>query len=148
MKSLELKENLLPKGDYVITDPCYVLSDENYDKLIYSETDVDEKGNKKFEPLDGVGKINETLLFSHGTLWGDGSYDDGDGYQYGVDSGQIGCIPMELVDKDKLKEVDGKRTRKDGSTFYLIRKIHFPKNFKCSYEYGVFKIGDIVIPTN
>ena len=148
MKRLELKENQLPKGDYIITDPCYVLSDENYDKLICSETELDEKGNKKFETLDGIGKINETLLFSHGTLWGYGCYNDNENYEYGVDSGQIGCIPMELVDKDKLKGVDGERKRENGSSFYLIRKIHFPKNFKCSYDYGVFKFGDIVIPTN
>ena len=49
MKRLELKENQLPKGDYIITDPCYVLSDENYDKLICSETELDEKGNKKLK---------------------------------------------------------------------------------------------------
>lgn len=146
MKDLELKENELPKGDYVISDPCYVLSEENYDKLIYSDK-LDEKGNKEFEPLDGVGSIDGISLFNHSTRWGDGRYYDDERYEYGVDSGQIGCIPMELVDEDKLKDVDGERKRDDGSTFYLIRKIHFPQNFECSYENGVFFIGDLIIKT-
>lgn len=147
MKDLKLKVNELPKGDYVISDPCYVLSDENYNNLIYSKTELDDNGNKKTEPIKGVGELNGISIFNHSTCWGDGSYRDSDDYVYGVDSGQIGCIPMELVDKDKLKNVVGKRTRKDGSVFYLIRKIHFPQNFECNYEKGVFFIGDVIIPT-
>jgi hypothetical protein len=147
MKDLKLKVNELPKGDYVISDPCYVLSDENYNNLIYSKTELDENGNKKVEPMEGVGELNGIPMFNHGTCWGDGLYTDDENHEYGVDSGQIGCIPMELVDKDNLNKVDGEKERKDGSTFSLIRKIHFPQNFECTYENGVFFIGDVIIET-
>lgn len=147
MKNLELKQNELKKGNYIITDPCYVLSEDNYQKLLYSSDKLDEKGNKEWNPIEGVGSIEGIRLFNHSTRWGDGMYYDDEDYQYGVDSGQIGCIPMELVDDDKLKQVDGERKREDGSSFHLIRKVYFPENFECSYENGVFFIGDFIIKT-
>lgn len=76
------------KGFYV-GDICYVLSDEVYDAW----------GDKGY--ADGIFK-DPASGFSFavaGTAYGDGTYYDGDGHEYGVDAGVIGIVPLEMVAK-------------------------------------------------
>ena len=91
------------KGFYV-GDVCYVLGDAVYDGVW---------GKENYR--DGVIEVPGTgFCFAvAGTAYGDGSYVDGEGHEYGVDAGVIGLVPLELVEKkDGLKlgrvfEVDG-----------------------------------------
>ena len=74
---------------FFIGDPCYVLSDDKYDIW----------GNK-YNYNDGFIEINDYNFIVHGTAYGDGEYFDEQGYSYGVDSGTIAVIPLELIKQD------------------------------------------------
>lgn len=79
-----------PSGKFWIGDPCYVLSDDVYYGV------WDDKYN--FE--DGKIDVDDKLSFLvHGTAYGDGSYQGTNGAEYGVDSGTLAVIPMDLVAK-------------------------------------------------
>ncbi len=78
-------------GKFYIGDPCYVLSDDIYYGV------WDDKYNFK----DGQIYCEDGLAFIvHGTAWGDGEYDGTNGKSYGVDSGTLAVIPIELVSKE------------------------------------------------
>lgn len=83
------------KGFY-IGDPCYVLDDSIYHGIWGNE--------HNFE--DGVIEADGYEFAVFGTAYGDGCYEDGDGNEYGVDSGTISVIPIELLNKseDELNE--------------------------------------------
>ena len=77
-------------GKFYIGDPCYVLDDNIYFDI----------WDKKFNFEDGRVDCNDGLSFLvHGTAYGDGEYYDENGNVYGVDSGTIAIIPIELVGK-------------------------------------------------
>ena len=87
---------------------------------------------------------DETLpegAYSFRTFTGDGTYVDGEGREYGVDSGTIGIIPLDKVtDRDKLK------------TALKYRIVHIldleeVTEDACYEEAGVIHLGPIVIPT-
>ena len=79
-----------PSGKFYVGDPCYVLSDDIYYGI------WDDKYN--FE--DGIIDCGNGLSFLvHGTAYGDGSYQGTNGAEYGVDSGTLAIIPMDLVAK-------------------------------------------------
>lgn len=79
-----------PSGKFYVGDPCYVLSDDIYYGI------WDDKYN--FE--DGIIDCGNGLAFLvHGTAYGDGSYQGTNGTEYGVDSGTLAVIPMDLVAK-------------------------------------------------
>lgn len=79
-----------PSGKFYIGDPCYVLSDDVYYGI------WDDKYN--FE--DGIIDCGNGLSFLvHGTAYGDGGYQGTNGAEYGVDSGTLAVIPMDLVAK-------------------------------------------------
>ena len=78
-------------GKFYIGDPCYVLSDDIY-------FDIWEK---KYNFEDGVIEVPDKGAFVvHGTAYGDGEYNDQYGNSYGVDSGTLAIIPIELVGKE------------------------------------------------
>ena len=85
-------EVIVPKGSYVIGDPCYAVPDGDWLPLLQS--------CNYFE--DPVGTVkDETRHFSvlaFGTKWGDGSYLGSDGNVYPVDAGLIGLVPVEMVE--------------------------------------------------
>ena len=82
-------------GQFYIGDPCYVLSEENYHNIWGNQHNFDY----------GTIEIDDNKEFIvHGTAYGDGSYEDQFGHVYGVDSGTLAVIPLELVAKnDGLK---------------------------------------------
>ena len=79
------------KGFYV-GDVCYVLGDQIYHG----------EWGRMHGYKDGVWEDPKTgFSFAvAGTAYGDGSYFDGEGHEYGVDAGVIGVVPLELVEKD------------------------------------------------
>lgn len=106
---------------FFIGDPCYVLSDERYDIW----------GNE-YGYTDGRIKIEDYFMLVHGTAWGDGEYFDEQGYSYGVDSGTIAVIPLELVKQD-IEDVN------EGDFEY--GRIVFGKEATLNYEDGFFYIN-------
>jgi hypothetical protein len=121
-----------PAGKYYIGDPCYVVRDGSWGKLI-DETgcfglDLDGKNWD-----DGKFTYRGKFCFAAGTAYGDGCYTDHRGGEYPVDAGLIGILPVEVCVKKNLK---------DG------RVVDFTSDFEV-YEFdGVFHFGHVKIDTN
>ena len=77
----------VPAGVYVIGDPCYAIRDEDWLPLLESCDYFNES----------VGEINGTRVVAFPTAYGDGVYKGTDGYDYGVDAGLIGLVPLEYL---------------------------------------------------
>lgn len=72
--------NLTDSDAVVISDPCYVLTDDIYDIW----------GANKFK--DGM--IGDSIGLVHSTYEGDGNYDSSTGKMYGVDAGTLGIYDI------------------------------------------------------
>jgi hypothetical protein len=120
----------LAAGKYVIADPCYILNEEVYFRLLketnYFMYEAVERG--------GVMSDSETGKFFavFSTKYGDGTYRDGKGFKYGVDAGCIACIPAEMCDLKEDRE--------------YINEVTFARDFEVRYEDGfsapfVYRLG-------
>lgn len=109
------------KGIY-FGDPCYVLSDDIYYGI------WDNKNDFK----DGVINVKDNLCFVvHRTAFGDGEFygfNYPHQYTYGVDSGSLAIIPVELLDPSK------------GDPNDLGHVFEGSKEAMMSYKEGVFKV--------
>ena len=125
-------EVIVPKGSYVIGDPCYAVPDDDWFPLL--------KSCNYFE--DPIGTVkNGTQSFSvlaFGTKWGDGCYRGSDGNVYPVDAGLIGLVPVEMV--EELADHDGDY---DGVI------VKFDRDTLCVNDgSGKLKFGHITIDTD
>lgn len=80
---------IFSKQGFVISDPCYVLSEDVY---------LNFWGKKKIF-ADGIFEVNGFSFAVGSTAHGDGVHYDNACHKYSVDSGAIGLIPLELVSK-------------------------------------------------
>lgn len=76
----------VPAGTYYIGDTCFVM----------------EEGDSTFE-IGGFITDGEQVFGSLST-GGDGRYEDTKGRSYSVDAGNIGIVPMDLIDTEKLEQ--------------------------------------------
>lgn len=85
------------KGIY-IGDISYVMEDETY-----SEVWGDRYGYE-----DGIFEVEEGVNFAvFGTIYGDGVFKDVDeDYEFCVDAGVLGVVPMELIDQEKVEDAE------------------------------------------
>lgn len=83
---------VLPPSQYIIGDPCYSagLDDDAWPKWV----DI----ALKEEPIE-VAMYGDYPVTSVKTAHGDGSYLGSDGKYYPVDSGAIGAVPVELMER-------------------------------------------------
>lgn len=121
----------LPAGTYFIGDPCYVLGHrwEEVLDLHWAPGDCNTGHCAPVYELDGR-KVTEFH-----TRWGDGGYYDqfGDA-EYGVDSGAIGAVPIELC--------------VEGIPHNLGRVAVFDAPFTCSSNGSILKFGEYWIDTD
>lgn len=121
----------MPAGTYWIGDLCYVLeSDEEWDEVLdltLSEDDALEIAEGEFTFRDG------RRFAMYNTKYGDGTYKDQHGFQYGVDSGSIGCI--------RLEDIRGEVS--DGGSIVV-----FENDFTTRNDDGLIRIGHIRIDTD
>ena len=87
---------------------------------------------------------NEALpegAYSFRTFTGDGTYVDGEGREYNVDSGTIGILPLDKVsDQEKLRTA---------LKYRIVQVLDLPDvaEADCYEQDGVIYLGPIVIPT-
>ena len=113
----ELVEGIVSsKKGFVISDICYVLSDDIYFNL----------WGKKKKFADGIFEINGFSFAVGSTAYGDGIHYDNACHKYSVDAGVIGLVPLELV------------TEKEGSGLGAVFNI--PGEAKFKSENGIFNI--------
>ena len=146
---------ILPKGEYLIGDPCYV------DYKIEKEKDTwmeflnawysSASGLKDFNGYWKYIRENEIVVekyfmsqsfkfrgltaFATSTKDGDGTYSDNEGNEYGVDSGSLGCVPIEVADPEQVKKA------KKGNEFGLVYR-KFDDDFYCKMMDGKFHIDE------
>lgn len=84
------QKQILPPGEYALTDPCYVIDNDKWHEFLDPYWGTGRGGVFEFEG-------HKCAAFS--TLYGDGVYDSNQGHALGVDAGLIGLIPMELCVK-------------------------------------------------
>lgn len=120
----------LPAGEYIIIDPCYVMPDDAYQKMvdtIYSTSHMEEN--------QFTYKGKTMVVF--GTAYGDGGYpntfNDNDIL---VDSGQIAIIPTAVLTKKVIKE--------NASCSVVVT---FENNVHCSNNGGIMEFGHITVDT-
>lgn len=123
----------LPAGTYFIADPCYIIQDEQYDRLLeetnYFGYRLAERGNVFIDSVTGL----PFAVFS--TAHGDGCYRDESGFEYGVDAGCISCVPAAMVDKFT-------------SASDSINLVTFDTDFNVGYNDGLITYGHVSIQTN
>ena len=93
----------LSEGFYIIGDPCYIIEGDAWG-LVLKETKF--FGHEATKPCDGSftitdcdGEKHHISAFNTG---GDGGHMGSDGFEYGVDSGTLACIPASFSTKGKL----------------------------------------------
>jgi hypothetical protein len=119
-------EVIVPKGSYVIGDPCYAVPNKEWDSLLQS--------CNYFESPIGYVKngLQKFPVLAFGTKWGDGCYRGTDGNEYPVDAGLIGLVPVELLE-DLLDH----------------KVVNFSKDTPCVDDgSGKLKFGHITIDTD
>ena len=111
-----------PAGTYYVGDIGYVSSRELWNQVCHKI--ISEK--KRTFRIDGV------PCAALSTQFGDGIFNDEDGEVYYVDSGTIGCLPIEAA----VGDIDAGRVEK------------FSMPFTCAkHKDGTIRIGHIVIDT-
>jgi len=123
----------IPAGRYFVGDPCYAVKDvgtvwQRWVNATYKEREV-----------IAAGTIDNHLVIGLSTQYGDGEYTDQKGRVYGVDSGMIGVVDVELLKAQGLKETD----IDDLGSF-----VTFSENTRLTRtEDGDILIGNLSIPT-
>lgn len=100
------RKHMFPAGSYWIGDPCYVVKDENWGKLL-DETacfGLPEVGKPTGYFDDGLFHYNGETCFAQSTAYGDGTYalKDRNGVVEGtipVDAGLISIMPIYARDE-------------------------------------------------
>jgi hypothetical protein len=113
------------KGEYYIGDPCYVVEDDDWIKLL--------EDNNYFHDCNFIYKGKK--CYADGTAYGDGCYQDNHGEAYGVDAGLLGIIPVSII---KVNKKEMKR---------LGNVVKFTKDFNVDSGNGIFHFGNITINT-
>lgn len=122
-------EATMPKGTYYIGDLCYVMNDDKWQSLvneIYKDGDEGRQGEITM-PFGTV------VIYD--TYYGDGEYEDQYFNKYSVDSGSIGLISVDLIDKESDTIND------------LGMIVTFDHDFTCMVNEGVLKFGKVLIDT-
>lgn len=114
-------------GLYYVGDPCYVVADKDWGKLL-------DKFNF-FE--DNSFEYHDEQCWAAGTAYGDGCFEDNFDREYGVDAGLLGIVPVSACDK--------KRLNTSGAGGQVIR---FDERFLVWEMDGKFHFGNVVINTN
>ena len=126
----------LPKGLYVLSDPCYVLSNEAYDVILEKAEKV--RGTYPHLPML---EYEGAKFFVHHTEYGDGTYPGNFDTSFGVDSGMLGCIPLSMCASEAMV-----RGAFSGSANYNL--VFFRDDFDCGYDDGTIVMGEQMIFTS
>ena len=92
-------QTMMKPGTYYVGDLCYVFSDERWNEVCDLIIEGHKVKDGEFTMADG------TRFAIYSTKYGDGLYEDNFGQRIAVDSGSIGCISIEHIDADRLKEI-------------------------------------------
>lgn len=124
---------MMVKGQYYVGDLCYVLHDEwdEVCELLFA--------GRKSGCNQGEFNLKDGRRFAvYNTAYGDGTYVDGQGREYYVDAGCIGCI---LVDDIDMLNIRNKQSFDGGNV------ISFEKDFNTSTDGENITFGSVTVMT-
>lgn len=128
------QKHIFTAGKYFVGDPCYVISDKNWDELIKNTGCFGINQNMNTTNwYDGVFYYDGKKCFASGTAYGDGMFEDNKKNIYRVDAGLIGIVPIEAINEDNPS--------------WLGHFINFKKNFIVYENNGKFYFGETTIDT-
>ena len=117
-------------GTYYVGDLCYVLHDE-WDEVC-------ELIIKDNICLDGEFTLKDGRRFAiYSTAYGDGTYLDQSGNEYGVDAGSIGCILLSDINLES-----------EGNFLTGGNVVPFESDFYTDEEDGRIMFGSLIIDTD
>ena len=117
-------------GTYYVGDLCYVLHDE-WDEVC-------ELIIKDGVCLDGEFTLKDGRRFAiYSTAYGDGTYLDQSGNEYGVDAGSIGCILLSDINLES-----------EGNFLTGGNIVPFENDFHTDEEDGRIMFGSLIIDTD
>ena len=121
---------MMKAGTYYVGDLCYVLHDE-WDEVC-------ELIIKDGVCLDGEFTLKDGRRFAmYGTAYGDGTYRDQSGNEYGVDAGSIGCILLSDINLES-----------EGNFLTGGNVVPFESDFYTDEEDGRIMFGSLIIDTD
>lgn len=123
-----VSETVLPAGLYWVGDPCYAFDDQAVWMALLESAGIEANPTPRIMEADAKGRS----FVASGTAYGDGTYFDEHGNEYGVDAGLIGVTPV----------VAGQQTPAG------MREVRFDGPFSVEYSDGTIKVGDIEIDTD
>ena len=137
----------LAAGTYLIGDPCYAFDNDDPNGDLWNKwLDACWEGLDADRTQIMYGRVSTYLIAASGTEHGDGTYYDQDGFEYSVDAGLLGAVPVSALHStypklarknyDDLQEATG------------MRVVSMAVPFHVSYESGVVVIGPYRIDTN
>ena len=129
---------MIPAGEYLIIDPCYVVQNARWPQIV--DAFYAREGEHAYitDPKTGM------QFAMSSTYHGDGIYLDAEGYEYGVDSGTLGCLPVAMISKRMLATLAKQRGCCSGRRVTFTEPVPFvPCNAK-----GLICFGPVVIETN
>ena len=122
-----VSEVTLPAGEYWVGDPCYAFSDHQVWMALLESAGIDHSPMPRIMEANAEGRS----FVASGTAFGDGTFYDQDGNEYGVDAGLIGVTPAV-----------------EGKTPSGLRQVTFTQPFSVEYDEGKITLGPIVIDTD
>jgi hypothetical protein len=121
----------LPAGLYFVGDPCYAFAGGGWDAVCGTLASM---GWPQCCTCTVNGRAVAVLMTTHG----DGTYEDGDGNKYTVDSGSLGAVQIvSPLTRGALRHL-----RQRGTV------TRFEEAFTCARRNGVIAIGGVEINTN
>ena len=121
---------MMKAGTYYVGDLCYVLHDE-WDEVC-------ELIIKDNICLDGEFTLKDGRRFAiYSTAYGDGTYLDQSGNEYGVDAGSIGCILLSDINLES-----------EGNFLTGGNIVPFENDFHTDEEDGRIMFGSLIIDTD
>lgn len=91
---------MMQAGKYYVGDLCYIMTEAEWDEFLDLTCEGPRINDGEFQFKDG------RRFASYSTMYGDGSYADQHGNEYGVDAGLIGCIRIEDISGEKIEGIE------------------------------------------
>lgn len=133
----------LPAGTYVVSDLCYILGANDTDWMAHVRAIFDDPIYARKPSRENATthlNWNGKLVATASTAWGDGQYYDNYSRKYLVDSGSIGCAPIEML---KGQIVDGNKWLPEGyDSAEGCHVVKFSEPFVVTHNEGVIHFGD------
>jgi hypothetical protein len=134
MNETKVMRVLVPAGTYFLGDPCYAVPDALWDDLLQS---------CDYFQSNPIGEVKGHKVLAFNTKYGDGTYVDQNGNEFGVDAGMIGLVPEALIDKDEMCANHGKDFNNHPGLW-----VEFHNEVICSTDGSLLKFGTYRINTD